>query len=108
MGMQKAFLTCICLCGTFLLTESWRPSQDKNALFKTLSRSHGIKAAAVHLDENNGEQSLYDSQNEFPAGKLMFCVYLHHISDKNGNSFMTPYFTILAKFFFLLFIYLFF
>lgn len=62
MGMHKAFVTCICLCGTFLLAESWQRSRDTNAFFKTLSQNRRIKAAAVHLPGND----------EFTVGKLMF------------------------------------
>lgn len=72
LGMQKAFITCICLCGTFLLAESWQASRDTNAFFKTLSRSHGIKPAAVHLPGNDRGPTLSDLPNEGRAGKMMF------------------------------------
>lgn len=70
MEMQKAFVTCICLCGTFFLAESWQPSGDTNAFFKTLSQSRGIKAATVHLPGNDGGQN--DFQNYLLGGRLTF------------------------------------
>lgn len=81
MGMQKAFITCICLCGTFLLAESWQASRDTNAFFKTLSQSHGTKPAAVHLPGNDRGPTLSDLPNEGHAGKIILFFCIHFCSE---------------------------
>lgn len=93
MGMQEAFITCICLCGTFLLAESWQASWDTNSFFKTLSQSHGIKPAAVHLPGNDRGPTLSDPPNEGHAGKIVIFLYIYmyfFIVNKNLNSFIAP------------------